>query len=101
MKRGVKYDQEKPRWSLLPAGTIALVVAVLTFGIKKYSPDNWQRVPEARRRYYDAMCRHLEAWWNGEILDPETKLPHLAHLVCCALFLMWFDIQGGLCNPKK
>lgn len=86
-----KKDENKPRWSLLPAGTIERIVAVLEFGAKKYQVDNWQGVPDARRRYYDAVMRHVEAWWGGEKNDPETGLPHLAHAATCLLFLMWFD----------
>jgi hypothetical protein len=93
---GVKYDGGKLRYSLLPVGTVAEVVQVLEFGARKYAPDNWKHVPDARTRYYDASMRHIDAWWNGERLDPETNLPHLAHAVCCLLFLMWFDKQRQL-----
>lgn len=88
---GTKADAGKPRWSLLPAGTIAQVVAVLEAGATKYAPDNWMHVSDARTRYYDALQRHVEAWWRGERNDPETGLPHLAHAACCVLFLLWFD----------
>jgi hypothetical protein len=93
---GLKYDGGKIRYSLLPAGAVAEVVQVLEFGARKYAPDNWKHVPDARTRYYDASMRHIDAWWNGERLDAETNLPHLAHAVCCLLFLMWFDTQRQL-----
>jgi hypothetical protein len=54
----------------------------------KYSPDNWQRVPEPRERYFSAAMRHLVAWKEGATHDLESGLPHLAHAVCC---LLWFD----------
>ena len=92
---GVKKDAGKPRWSLIPAGTLLEVVRVLTFGAQKYDDDNWMGVPEARKRYYDALQRHVEAWWGGEVADPESGFHHLAHAVCCALFLMWFDRHHG------
>ena len=86
-----KHDQSKPRFSLIPAGTLNAVVRVLEFGTGKYAENNWQTVPDARRRYYDAMQRHIDAWWQGEKKDSETGESHLAHAVCCALFLMWLD----------
>ena len=55
--------------------------------------DNWQRVPSARTRYYDAAMRHIDDWWNGSEVDEESNLPHLAHAICCLLFLLWFDEQ--------
>ena len=32
---------------------------------------------------------------GGEQLDPESKLPHLAHAVCCLLFILWFEETNG------
>lgn len=90
---GTKLDPEKPRWDLLPWKPVAIVVDVLTYGAKKYAPDNWQKVPSAQRRYFAAAQRHLIAWNEGEGTDPESGLPHLAHAACCVLFLLWFDQQ--------
>ena len=90
---GVKHDSGKPRFSLLPLKQIETVVAVLEFGARKYAPGNWQKVENPRDRYFDAAMRHVFAWRNGEKLDQETQLPHLAHAVCCLLFLMWGDDQ--------
>lgn len=88
---GDKHDKGKPRWSLLPLGIIKQVIEVLEFGANRYQVDNWQHVPDARRRYYDAMMRHVDAWWNGEQNDPESGRHHLAHAIACAMFLMWLE----------
>jgi len=88
---GRKFDTGKARWSLFPAGTLLQILEVLEIGAKKYAPDNWKYVPERRTRYYDALHRHVEAWWGGEKADPETGRSHLAHAACCILFLMWCD----------
>lgn len=88
---GVKFDGEKSRWDLLPLGPMRSVVDVLGFGVRKYAVDNWQHVKDPQRRYFAATVRHLVDWKLGEKLDPESGLPHLAHAVCCVLFLLWFD----------
>ena len=88
---GQKHDQAKPRFSLLPSAPLWQVVEVLEFGAGKYGADNWRKVPNAHERYFNACHRHLNAWWAGEMVDSESGLPHLAHAVCCLLFLMWFD----------
>jgi len=90
---GIKFDMNKPRWSLIPEGAVQDVVEVLEFGAKKYGDDNWKKVPKAYSRYYDASMRHIDAWWNGEQKDLETMKPHLAHAICCLMFLMWMDAQ--------
>jgi hypothetical protein len=89
---GVKYDNGKPQWSLLPFKALSQVVEVLTYGAKKYAPDNWKKVPDARRRYIDAGFRHFTAYASGETHDPETGKHHLAHAVCCLLYLIAFDL---------
>lgn len=88
---GKKFDSNKPRWSLLPEGVLTQVVKVLTFGSTKYADNNWKQVEPFRDRYYNAMMRHIEAWWSGEQDDTETKIHHLAHAICCAMFLIWGD----------
>jgi hypothetical protein len=90
-QQGVKYDEDKLKWSLLPLRALKEVVAVLGFGAKKYAPDNWQRVPDASTRYVDAAFRHLTDWQLKERFDGETGKSHLAHAICCLLFLLWFE----------
>jgi len=92
-EQGRKDDSAKRRYSLLPKGAVNSVVDVLEFGSKKYADNNWQKVPDAKTRYYDAAMRHLDAWLNGDLKDAETGLPHLAHAICCLMFLMWFDSE--------
>ena len=88
---GVKYDADKPRYELLPVGPIEETVKVLTAGAKKYDDHNWRKVDRQRPRYYAAALRHIFAWWRGETHDPETGLHHLAHAMCCLIFLMEGD----------
>lgn len=80
----------------MPWRFVAGVVDVLTFGAKKYSPDNWRKVPDWKARYTAALFRHVVAWLQGERLDPETKLHHLYHAGCCLAFLAELDQQTGL-----
>ena len=84
---GKKYDKGKPRYGLLPWRQVDDVVRVLTHGAEKYGDYNWQGVEE--QRYKDALGRHISAFMEGEYLDEETGLPHLAHAVCNCLFIMW------------
>lgn len=85
---GIKYDSDKLQYGLLPTKSLESIVDVLTFGAKKYAPDNWKYVPNYERRYFDAMQRHLWAWKSGEKDDPESGKNHLAHAACCLMFLL-------------
>jgi len=91
-KKGLKKDTGKDRWDLLPFKQVGEAVKVLTFGTnKKYTDDNWKYVDNPRKRYFAAAMRHLATWFEGEKVDIETGYSHLAHAVCCILFLMWGD----------
>jgi hypothetical protein len=90
---GRKFDENKDRWDLLPWKEVQDVVKVLTKGAIKYSDNNWQEVWCAKDRYFAAAMRHLTAHRAGELIDPESSLPHLAHAACNLLFQAWFDNQ--------
>lgn len=89
--KGIKYDNEKIKWNLLPIEVMRDVVKILMFGAKKYKPNNWKYVEPWDIRYYNAAKRHLNDWWLGEKNDDETGLNHLAHAICCLIFLLWDD----------
>lgn len=47
---------------------------------------NWRK-GIAYSRLFDALMRHLWAWWGGEETDPESGESHLDHAACCLMFL--------------
>lgn len=84
---GRKFDGGKLDYTLLPWDALEDVVRVLEFGAQKYARDNWKHVENAETRYTAAAFRHMVARMNGEKTDPETGLDHLAHAMCCLLFI--------------
>jgi len=93
VEEGKKHDAGKPRMSLLPISAIMAILDVLEYGAKKYEVDNWRKVTDQRIRYYDAAQRHLMAWFQGEKRDDESGLRHLAHAVCCIVFLLAVEVE--------
>ena len=88
---GKKYDTGKTRWDLIEWSVMKEVADVLTRGAVKYGDRNWKAVPDAKRRYIAAAFRHFIAWIGGERNDKETGLHHLAHAICCLMFLLEKD----------
>lgn len=82
---GRKADAGKVQLSLLPFDALEIIARVMEFGALKYGRDNWRNVEAVR--YEDAMLRHFAAIQRGEFADPESGLPHAAHMACCAIFL--------------
>ena len=88
---GLKYDDGKLQYGLIPPIATKSLAQVLTFGAAKYAPNSWQTVQDGERRYLDALYRHLEAYRSGESTDSESGLSHLAHAITNVAFLLHFE----------
>lgn len=85
--KGAKYDDGKPRPSLVPVEAIEAIMQVREFGKAKYQDaEDWRKVP--REKWLDALLRHvLHIWDNPLALDDESGLPALWHVITNAAFL--------------
>ena len=77
-REGVKYDEGKLRYDLIPADALAELAAACTMGAKKYEDNNWRK-GISWSRPFAALMRHAWSWFRGEDIDPESGLSHLAH----------------------
>ncbi|MCK1479342.1 hypothetical protein IVB27_32530 [Bradyrhizobium sp. 197] len=91
--QGHKDDKGKDPWSLAPFDAFSAIVKVLKFGAEKYAPRNWEK-GMLWSRPFDALMRHLTAWWEGEKCDSDTGYSHLWHAGCCIVFLIAYEIRG-------
>jgi len=78
---GARYNNGKPKLSLIPLHTLTDEARVWEYGERKYKSWNWAKgmswsIP------YECALRHLAAWQRGEENDQESGLPHLAHAMC-------------------
>jgi len=61
---------------------------VMRQGAAKYGAFNWAEHQMSASTYWKAILRHGFLWWTGEDIDPESGLPHLAHIrACCGILL--------------
>ncbi len=72
--------------ALLEVGKVA------GFGTEKYARYNFAK-GYAWSLSFDAMMRHVLAFWNGEDIDPESGLPHMAHAGWHSLALLTFSMR--------
>ena len=84
---GQKFDQDKPRMDLLDSSALEELSKVLTFGAKKYAAHNWRK-GITTSRLIAAALRHIFAYLGGQNNDPETGLSHIAHAMCCCMFIL-------------
>jgi hypothetical protein len=85
---GVKYDSDKPDYSLIPPNALDDVAKALTFGAKIYDRHNWKQVKNAKTRYFAACMRHMWKRFRGQLKDPESGLDHCAHAIVCIMFIL-------------
>jgi len=86
----MKFDAGKLRYGLIPPSATKALASVLTYGAKKYKPNNWKQADDTDR-YVDALYRHLESWRSGEKVDKESGLSHLSHALTNIAFLIHFE----------
>jgi len=79
---------------LIPPHAMEQTAWVHKLGADKYGPWNWRETGVCASTYVNAILRHLNAWRDGEDLDPESGISHLAHIACSANILM----DAGYCN---
>jgi hypothetical protein len=95
---GAKDDGGKLPVELVPVEAIEAMAEVLAFGREKYTEDGWKSVPQAFRRYMAANLRHAYAILRGEVIDPESGLPHVYHMHCNTGFMCYFHKRGIACR---
>ena len=91
--QGVKHDQGKPDYTLLPMDALEEVVKVLAHGAQKYSRDNWRHV--AAERYHQAAWRHRVAHTRGDLIDEDSGCLHLAMEAANALIALQLHLMGA------
>lgn len=91
-EQGVKFDDKKARFDLLPTEFLEGTAEILSFGAAKYGDRNWE-LGMRWGRPFAALMRHLWAWWRGEENDPESGMSHLKHAACNIAFLMVYSAR--------
>lgn len=85
MSQAERKNEGKLRWSLVDFKAVEEMGQVLEMGAEKYNPDNWKKGLN-REEILESTMRHLSSLFAGEECDPESGLPHTAHIQCNMMF---------------
>lgn len=61
----------------VPVKPLLEVGLAMMEGGRKYGTHNYRAIGVRMSTYYDAVMRHMMAWWEGEDVDPDSGIHHL------------------------
>ncbi len=84
----------KPPMHCIPTPVLFEVGMGMYEGGWKYRESNWRIIGVRASIYYDAALRHLTAWWDGEDIDPASKIHHISKVMSCLAVLRDCQMQA-------
>jgi len=90
----------KPPVHAIPPSAILALGLAMENGEIKYGLMNWRSSPVSSSVYYDAMFRHLLAWWDGENVASDSRIHHLAHVMACCAILIDAEVCFSLNDDR-
>lgn len=92
---------KKTPLGLIPPSAMEEIAWVHQLGSVKYGELNWRKTGVCASTYVHAILRHLNAWRDGEDLDPESGRSHIAHVACCCNILLDAAACGTLDDDRN
>lgn len=90
---GKKFDEGKPQMSFVTRSLMVAIASIMAPGAVKYGRDNYKG-GMIWSRPYDALLRHITAWWENDGADEESGKSHLWHAACELMFLIEYEAKG-------
>jgi len=80
---------------LVPSQVIGYLCIALLEGAIKYGAYNYRVFGVRASVYKSATQRHIERWWEGEDIDPDSGLNHIDKAIASL-----FVLRDGMLNDK-
>lgn len=77
----------KAPMSTVSAVVMAEIGVAMLEGATKYGRHNYRVVGVRASVYYDALMRHMQAWWEGEDVDPDSGMSHIVKAITTLVVL--------------
>jgi len=85
---------------LWPTTATAMGCLAMLNGALQYGRANFRGIGIRASIYYSAARRHLDAWFEGEEVDPKDKVPHLSAALSCIAIVVDAMVQGKLIDDR-
>src|SRR5690606_15189548 len=97
--QGLRYDNNKIRFDLIPPEADKALAEILTMGAKKYAERNWELGMDWMKMIA-SLKRHLNAWESGVDNDEESGFNHMKHVLWNAMALVTY-IERNIGNDNR
>lgn len=94
------YGDQKVALHLIPPASLIHEATAFEEGARKYGAYNWRTKAVEAMTYIGATQRHLLAYLDGEEIDPESGLLHLALAKACLGILIDATEIGNLLDNR-
>lgn len=84
----------------VPSAPLLEVALAMMEGGRKYGTHNYRDMGVRVSTYYDAVMRHIIAWWEGEDIDPDSGVHHVVKAIAC-LFVLRDSMCMGNCKDDR
>lgn len=92
----------KVPFSAVPMEVIAEVGLAMAEGARKYGRHNFrvEGTEILASTYFDALLRHITAWWEGQDVDPDSGLPHIVKAIATLVVLRDSVVTGTFVDDR-
>lgn len=86
--------------STIPANVLAEIGLAMFEGARKYGRHNYRIAGIRSSIYYDAVLRHLIAWWENEDIDEDSGLNHITKALACLVILRDAQLNNKITDDR-
>lgn len=91
---------KKIPYSCLPVPVIAEIAVAMFEGALKHGRHNYRKAEVIASIYFDAAKRHMDAFMEGEDIDPDSDIHHLSKAIA-SLIVLRDGIMNGMCIDDR
>lgn len=90
----------KAPMSVLPMQVVYEAALGMYEGALKYGAFNYRIAGVRASVYYDAIQRHLNQWWEGEDIDPDSGLNHIDKAIAGLMVMRDSMLEGNFVDDR-
>lgn len=84
----------------VPAPVLLELGVAMAEGAMKYGRHNYRAIGVRASVYYDAVLRHMTAWWEGENVDPDSGINHITKTIAGLVVIRDAMMRGNWVDDR-